>query len=206
MRLSVLPAALAAALFCLPEAAAEPVAESTRIALQAGWRLAPNARFGELADAAGHPLVGPSAGGPGVLGVFGYRTSRQLEIALEIGWATETFGFEDSTLSLTHMPLAVAARWAPWPGDLLPYFGGGVGYFLNFFSGGPIGSLESHGGGPFALAGVSWQLADRFGLIAEYRLGLARVELPGLGWMQTGGNWFCLGAQYAFAPERRRLK
>ena len=87
----------------------------------------------------------------------------------------------------------------------MPYVGAGVGYFLNFIAASPVGSLESHGVGPFALLGASFDLSDRVALVAEYRIAFSRVSIPGLAPLQTGGNWFLVGAQLAFAPEERLL-
>jgi hypothetical protein len=176
------------------------------MAVQAGWRWVPNGRFEAQARDSGHPLAGSSPGGPSILGVFAYRPTLDLETAIEVGWASERFVFaEGPAMQLSHVPVAVAARWAPSVGRFSPYLGGGLGYFLNFFSGGPLGTAESHGAGPFFLAGAALDVTDRVAFTAEYRLAFARVGLPGLGSLQTGGSQLQLGVQIAFPPEDRRL-
>jgi opacity protein-like surface antigen len=182
-----------------------PVEDGGRIAVQAGWHYTLNGRFAELAGAAGHPLDRPSAGGPAVMAVFAYRPTLELEISLEFGYSHERFAFRDTALELTTLPVAVAARYALVVGPITPYLGGGVGYFLNFVSASPVGSLESHGAGPMVIAGASFDVGERIALVAEYRIAFARVSIPGLAPLQTGGNWFLLGAQISFAPEEKRL-
>lgn len=197
---------LACLLLAARPARAEPVEDGGRIGLQVGWRYTLNGRFAELAAAAGHPLAHAPAGGPAALAVFAYRPKLALEVSLEAGFARERFRFAESPpMDLWTMPVDVALRYAIVAGAITPYLGGGFGYFLNFVSSGPVGSLESHGTGPFALAGVSIDVSERLALLAEYRIAFARVAIPGLGPVQTGGNWFLLGAQVAFAPEPRRL-
>jgi hypothetical protein len=197
---------LVLALHSAVPASARPVEGATRIGLQGGYRYVPNGRFAELAGEAGHPLATPSLGGPAVLGVFGYRPMETLEVALELGWVFQRFHFEDGqTMQLNQLPVSFALRWAPWPGTAFPYLVGGAGYFLNFLSGGPAGSLESHAAAPFGGAGVSFELADRVSAFAEYRFSVARVEVTGLGYLHTGGNLFMLGIELSFAAEEKRL-
>ncbi len=183
----------------------EPVENGGRIAVLAGWHYTLNGRFAELVRDAGYPLDRASPGGPAVVAVFAYRPKLELEISLELGYSHERLAFRDTAMELTTMPLAVAARYALIAGPITPYLGGGISYFLNFISASPVGSLESHGVGPFFIAGASFDVGDRLALIAEYRIAFARVSVPGLAPLQTGGNWFLLGAQISFRPEEKRL-
>lgn len=188
-------------------AAAVPGQGTTRIGLQLGWRYQPNGRFLEWASSSRHPLTGASPGGPSLLGVFGYRVLPELEVAIELGFGAERFRFrDDPAMTLEQMPVTLAVRWAPWGGALYPYLGAGYGYFLNFFSNAPGGTKESHGAGPTVLAGAVYDVTPRVSLVAEYRFAYCRVELTDLGYLQTGGSTFFLGAHVAFPPEDRRLK
>ncbi len=186
-------------------ARATPNEDSTRIAVGAGWRYQPNARFGEWASGYGTPLLGPSPGGPGVLATFGYQALPNLEVSMDVGLFEERFAFADRTMGLTNVPITVNVRYFPWQAQLSPYVGLGAGYFLNFVSDSPKGGMESHGSGPLAILGAVLELSQRWSMVVEYRLGLARVELPGVGYLQTGGNTLVLGAQMSFPPEVRRL-
>lgn len=179
--------------------------EGARIGFQVGWHYTLNGRFAELAAAAGHPLARSSPGGPAALAVFGYRPKLPLEVSIELGIAHERFLFPGAPMELWTAPVDLAVRYALATGAVTPYLGGGYGYFLNFVSSGPVGSLESHAAGPFAVAGVAIDVSERVALVAEYRLAFARAAIPGLAPIQTGGNWFLVGAQVAFAPEPRRL-
>ncbi len=184
----------------------EPVEEGGRIALQAGWRYTLNGRFAELVAASGQPLAGPPRGGPAALAVFGYRLKLALEVAIELGLAREEVDFASAApMVVWTVPVDLAFRYSVVTGPITPYLGVGFGYFLNFVSSGPVGSLESHTAGPFAVVGVSVDVSERVALVAEYRLAFARASIPGLAPLQTGGNWFSVGAQISFPPESRRL-
>lgn len=187
-------------------AAGEVVEEGTRIAAQGGWRYAPNASFSERARALETPLAREPAGGPSLQLVFGYRVLASLEIAVELGFSHERFAFEgiDAT-SLTQVPLLLAARWYPaGRHTLTPYFGGGIGYFLNFFSGG-LGEIESHTTGPYVLAGLRLGVGERVGLLAEARGAWASADLGSLGSLHVGGISVLVGAELSFAPEKRTM-
>lgn len=193
-----------AALLLIPLAVgAAPVDGASRIAVQAGWNYAPNARFEQQARAAGKPLAASSPGGPTVLGVFGYRPLEQLEVAIEIGYTYERFEFAGGpTTEISRIPLLLAFRYTPAVfGNLWPYLGGGGGYFLNFVGNGPHGGLETHGAGPVFIAGAGFDLTERIALTAEYRLAFARVGMPGVGFFNVGGNFLLIGAQYGFPPD-----
>jgi hypothetical protein len=200
---------LIGALHAAGPASAQVVEEGTRVAAQGGWRWAPNGGFAERARALGMPLTGTPRGGPSMLLVFGYRPLASLEIAAEIGYAHERFDFTGGeSLSLTQVPLLVAARFYPWSGGLTPYFGGGIGYFLNFMDG--IEAFESHTSGPFLLAGLSLGVGERLAVFAEARGAFIVAELGApaglaLGTLQTGGVSLMLGAQFSFPPEKREL-
>lgn len=183
-----------------------PAEDTTRIALLGGWRYQPNARFGELAGAAGYPLSGPSAGGPSLLGIFAYRPLAEVEVALELGWAYERWRFEGGgELTLNQMPITLAVRWSPLQSWIYPYIGAGYGYLLNFFAG-ENSPPESHGSGPTLLAGAALELSERFSVVVEYRYTHCRAKLGELGALQAGANSFMFGLQLAFPPEDRRLK
>ncbi len=179
--------------------------EGTRIAVQGGWRYAFNTRFMEQARDSGFPLSSRSLGGPSLLAVFGYRVRLDTELSIELGWSREAFKFDEApTLTLNNVPVLIAVRWSPWPGAINPYVGGGVGYFLNFFDGGPTSAGESHTGGPVVMVGLSVDLGERLSLVAEYRLAFARAEVSRLGYVQVGGNTLAIGLQLAFAPDKGR--
>ncbi|MBI5547049.1 MAG: outer membrane beta-barrel protein [Deltaproteobacteria bacterium] len=214
MKLPAAPILLAAAALLLgglatPATAwAVPPEDTTRIALQAGWRLQPNARFGEWAAKNGYPLSGTSPGGPALLAVFGYRPMSELEVSLEIGWAWERFQFVDAKpMQLNQLPITAAVRWAPLGGSTIyPYLGAGYGYLLNFLTDAPGGSVESHSSTPLLMAGAVFDITDRVSIVAEYRFAFSRIAIANLGFMQAGGNTFFVGAHLAFPPEDRRLK
>jgi hypothetical protein len=194
---------LALGLLTLPGAAlANPPEESTRIAVAGGWRYQPNTRFAEWTSIYGTPLQRASPGGPGGLLTFGYQVQPEIDVSLDVGLFTESFAFDGHSMSLTNVPLTLSVRWMPINARISPYLGAGIGYFLNFVSDSPVGSQESHGAGPMGILGALFEVTERWSLVAEYRLGLARVEIPGLGYLQTGGNTLVVGAQFSFAPER----
>ncbi|MGI5863449.1 MAG: hypothetical protein ACOX6T_15535 [Myxococcales bacterium] len=187
-------------------AAGETVEEGTRIAAQAGWRYAPNASFSKTARALETPLAHEPVGGPSLQLVFGYRVLASLEIAVELGLAYERFELEGlDAAGLTHAPLLIAARWYPaGRHTVTPYFGGGLGYFLNFFSGG-LGTFESHTSGPFVVAGLRVGAGERVGLLAEARGAWATADLGSLGSLHVGGVSVLVGAELSFPQEKRTL-
>jgi outer membrane protein W len=202
---------LARLLACVSgEAVAVQPEDTGRIGLMFGWRYQPNARFNELATMNGYPITGASPGGPTVLAAFGYRALDQLEVAIEVGYAHESFKFTnvDKPFQLNQIPLTIAVRWAPFQWRFYPYIGAGFGYLLNFFSDPPppASYLESNGSGPVGIIGVTGDIWDRVSLVIEYRYTYSRVQLGDLGAMQVGGNSFFIGVQLAFPPEDRRLK
>lgn len=192
-----------AAILILPiTATAAPVDGGSRIAVQAGWNYVPNARFEQQAREAGSPLAASSYGGPSVLGIFGYRPLEHLEVAIELGYTHEQFRFEGGpNTQISRIPVLIAARYTPFVSDFWPYLGAGGGYFLNFISNGPKGSLESHGAGPVLIAGAGFDLTERIALTAEYRLAFVRVGMPGVGFFNAGGNFLLVGVQYGFPPD-----
>jgi len=186
-------------------ARAELQEDTTRVALQVGYRYQPNARFAEWAELTGHPLAKQSSGGPSLLGVFAYRPLQDVEVSLEIGWTYETFEFlEGKALVFNQLPITLSVRYTPFTTQYFyPYIGAGFGYFLNFFSDAPGGTPESHGQGPVLIAGGVFDLSKRFSVYVEYRYSLCRVELLDLGYMQVGGNQFFLGIQLNFPPDTK---
>ena len=193
----------------LPGAAqAVPAEDTTRIALQAGWRYQPNGRFAEWTAMSGYPMTSKITGGPTLLFIFAYRPMPEIEVALEVGWAFERFSFENAKpMQLNQIPITAAVRYAPFAGSIFPYVGVGYGYMLNFFTDAPGGTVESHGSTPVLIAGGSLELSDRISINLEYRYTLCRVELTNLGYMQAGGNSLYLGVSLAFPPEdKRRIK
>lgn len=207
LRHAIASALLVALLAAARAAGAEPVDQGSRIAGLVGWRYVPNARFEAQAREAGRPLARSSPGGPSVWAVFGYRPRLDLEVAIDVGWAYERFEPAGvPPLVLHQLPVGIGLRWAPLSlGPVYPYLGGGLAYFLNFFSGGPAGGLESHAQGPVFLVGGVFDVSDRVALVAEYRLALARAAVPGLGFAQVGGNALTVGVQVAFEPEPQRF-
>ena len=199
--------ALSLAALMPSRATALPAQHTTRLALQGGWRYQPNARFAELAAVNGHASTGPSNGGPAFLLTFGYRPLPALEVAIELGYAYEQFGFAgEKPMQLSQLPIAIALRYAPWGGRLYPYAGVGYGYVLNFFQDAPGGGVESHGSGPTVLVGAALEVGKEVSVFAEYRYTYCRVGVANLGFMQAGGSGFFLGVQLAFPPEDDRLQ
>jgi outer membrane protein W len=207
-RLAGAAAALALTIWAPATAHAQVVAEGTRVGVQGGWRYAPNASFEKRVKASGHPLTSSPIGGPQVQGVFGYRLSDAVEVAIELGYSRETFEVVDGPLTMSQMPVLIALRWFPLQGrfGLEPYLGGGAGYFLNFFDGDENGSFEAHAQGGFVMAGATLALTQRISLIGELRYAYAESHLNDLGWLQVGGASGYLGVQIAFPPEPQGLQ
>ncbi len=183
-------------------ALAVPVDGGSRIGVQAGWNYNFNSRFEQQASAAGNPLASSPIGGPSVLATFAYRPLEKLEVAIELGYTFEQLEFAGGpTTQISRIPILLAGRYTPWVGKFWPYVGAGGGYFLNFIANGPEGSLESHGAGPVLIAGAGFDLTDRISLTAEYRLAFVRIGMPGVGFLNTGGNFLLFGAQYSFPPD-----
>jgi hypothetical protein len=188
-------------------AGAEPVDGGTRVAVAAGWQLIPNARFLAQASESGHPLAGPSPGGPSIVSTFAYRPRLDTEVSVELGFAFERFRFSDGTaMEVSHLPLLLMTRWSPIVGPITAYVGVGGGYVLNFASGSPVGPVETHGAGPFLAVGALFDLSARLAFVAEYRIGFARVELPGVGFFNSVGSNLLVGVHVAFPPEDNRLR
>ena len=203
----VFASALCLAALAPSGARALPPENTTRIALEAGWRYQPNARFAEWAAINGHTSTGQSSGGPALIATFGYRPLAEIEVAIEIGFAYERYGFlGEKPMELNQLPITLSVRYTPFTGSIYPYVGLGYGYVLNFFTDAPGGGIESHGSGPTALLGVAFEVSKRVSILAEYRYTYCRVEVGNLGYLQAGGNGFYVGVQLAFPPEDNRLQ
>lgn len=186
---------------------AEPVESSSRIAAMGGWQVLFNARFLDQAAESGHPLEGPSKGGPAFLGTFGYRPFSELEVAIELGFSLDRYKFlSGESMTASHFPLQILFRYSPFQlGPLTPYAGLGGGYLLNFFDKTPLGPIESHGAGPILCVGLMTDPARKYSFVAEFRMGFVRVELPGIGFINTAGPSLLLGVQINFPPEDKTL-
>ncbi len=207
---TVFASALCLALAALAPASARaiPQENTTRLGFQAGYRYQPNARFLEWAAINGYQSTGSITGGPSFVLSFGYRPLAELEVAIELGYAFEQFGFEGlRPMQLHQVPVNLALRYAPLAlGPFYPYVGFGYGYLLNFFQDAPGKAVESHGSGPTGIVGATLELSKTVSVFVEYRYTYCRTEIENLGYMQVGGNGFFLGAQVAFPPEDNRLK
>ena len=187
-------------------AAAAPPTESTRIVLNGGWRYTPNATFERQASANGYPIVGPPIGGPGALLTFAYQYSESMDIAIEVGFGAEHYKFAGAwpDLWLEQAPLLVDVRY--WFGNwsfASAYVGGGAGYLLNFWVGGPFTYAEAHTVSPVVLVGLVIPLLEPWSLVIEDRETLARSLAGTVGFAQVGGNTFTIGVQYSLGPQTK---
>ncbi|MBR2979936.1 MAG: hypothetical protein IKC51_08400 [Myxococcaceae bacterium] len=197
--------------FALAEPAAKPpgqsvVTDGTRLAFLAGYRYWPQGKFENSATGAGYLLERRALGGPQFAFDFGYRVSRNWDVAIEMSFTWESIDFVGGATSHSSLPLMFVGRFLPWPGRFDPFVGIGAGYVLNFYSGGRLGYLESHSMG--AMAGISffYALTKRASLIAELRFTYAVSEMsePFRSRM-SGGLALLVGAQWSFAPANQSL-
>ncbi|MGC4114266.1 MAG: hypothetical protein QM765_06540 [Myxococcales bacterium] len=193
----------------LPSSAqAVPDENTTRLGFQGGWRYQPNARFLEWAAINGHTSTGSLTGGPAFQLSFGYRPLSELEVALEVGYAFEQYGFAgEKAMQLHQLPLMIAVRYTPFATSFFyPYIGAGFGYLLNFFQDAPGKAVESHGQAPAGILGGVFEVSKTVSVFVEYRYTYCRVEVQNLGYLQVGGNAFYVGLQVNLAAEDNRLK
>jgi hypothetical protein len=193
---------LIAALLSTTTANATPLLDSTRLAIEVGWRYTPNVTFARQARENGYPITTPDRGGPAVLATFAYQFKETLEIAIEVGYSAENYRLIGAPeLLLQQIPVLVDGRW--WfasVGDFSFYAGFGGGYLLNYWTGGPIGFTEADTTTPVFILGMTVALSKTISLIIEDRETLARSVAETVGYAQVGGNMLTIGLHYSFPP------
>ena len=195
-----------AGLLIAANAAATPITESTRIVVNAGWRYTPNATFERQASNNGYALAGPAIGGPAGLLTFAYQYSQVMDIAIEVGFGAQRLKFSGGApdLWLEQVPLLIDVRY--WFADwrwASAYVGGGAGYLLNFWVGGPFTYSEAHTVSPVVILGLVIPVCDAWSLVVEDRETLARSIAGTVGAAQVGGNTLTIGVQYSLGPATK---
>ncbi len=185
--------------------AAAPIVESTRIALNVGWRYTPNATFAQQASTNGYPLAGTPVGGPAALLTFAYEFTERFEVAIELGYNAERFTLVGAPpLTLSSVPILVDFRWwfASWQ-RVAFYAGAGAGYLMNFWTGGPTAYFEAPTATPVLMLGMAIALNETLAVVIEDRETLARVLAENVGMAQVGGNTLTVGLHYSLGVSTR---
>ncbi len=181
-------------------AAARPDEDTTSAGFLLGPRYVPHGHFLQEAANSGDPVQSSSPwNGIGMVS-FGYKPEAYLHVALEVGYAFDSFKLKSGNLGITSVPVVASARFAPWAWQLYPYAGVGGGYMLNFFSGVPSGEKENHTYSGHVLVGLAYDITRQWTIYLEDRYALSLPDVVPIGELQTGGNMILLGLNFVFAP------
>jgi hypothetical protein len=207
VRLSLSCALSVSILLASVSAHARPDEETTTVGILLGPRYVPHGHFEDEAAGSGTPVLSSTPwNGMGMVS-FGYNPYVYLHVSLEVGYGFDSFTLQTgmlktntSTIGITSVPIVASVRITPWGGALYPYFGGGGGYMLNFFSGAPSGEEENHTYSGHFMAGVAYEITKQWTVYAEDRFAISTPDIVPIGELQTGGNMILLGVNFVFAP------
>jgi opacity protein-like surface antigen len=174
-----------------------------RIAVQGGYRWTPNAEFMKRAAALGHPVEGGMPGGPQFSASFGYAPLDWIEATIDVFVGFENFRLQDlEQFTSTTYGALLGVRFAkmdfPFRG-LVPYFGAQLGPVLSFITGKSIAGNERLNTGYSINAGLTFRVADRWGIGLDARYLFSRGEVPDIATIDAGGLWVSLSITY-FIP------
>jgi opacity protein-like surface antigen len=169
----------------------------SRVALQGGYKWAPNGSFVNQAATDGHPLKGSMPGGPQFSASFGYAPLEWLEATIDVFIGFEGFtldGLERFTSTTYGALLGVRVGRMDFPvRGLLPYLGFQLGPALSFLTSKSIASAEKLNTGYSINAGLTYRFADKwgFGLDARYLFADGAMLLPDGNTLtlNAGGLW-----------------
>ena len=174
-----------------------------RVAVQGGYRWTPNAEFMRRAGEALHPVVGSMPGGPQFSASFGYAPLDWVEVTIDVFAGFESFrleGLEQFTSTTYGGLLGVRFVKMDFPvRGLIPYAGFQLGPVLSFLTGGSIVGTERFNTGYAINAGLTFRLADRWGVGFDARYMFARGDVPEIATIDAGGLWVSLSITY-FIP------
>ena len=174
--------------------------DSTTAGILLGPRYVPHGHFEQEAAGSHDPVLSDSPwSGVGMV-TFGYKPEVYLHVALEVGYAFDSFKLQSGTLGITSVPVVATVRFTPFAWQLYPYAGAGGGYMLNFFSGVPSGERENHTYSGHALLGIAFDITRQWTVFAEDRYAISLPDIVPIGELQTGGNMILLGVNFVFAP------
>lgn len=168
-----------------------------RVAVQAGYKWAPNGQFVNQAARDGYPLKGSMPGGPQASASFGYAPTSWLEATIDLFVGFEGFtldGLERFSSTTYGALLGVRVGKMDFPvHGLLPYLGAQLGPALSFVTSKSIAGVEKLNTGYSINAGLTYRFADKWGvgLDARYLFADGAIPLPDGNTLSinAGGLW-----------------
>ncbi len=196
-------ACLLAACPSFADEAARSLEGMGRVAVQGGYRWTPNADFKRRAEAQGHPVEAGLTGGPQFSASFGYAPLDWVEATIDVFVGFENFRVKDfEEFTSTTYGALLGVRFAkmdfPFRG-VVPYFGAQLGPVLSFITSKSTPGSERLNTGYSINAGLTFRVADRWGIGFDARYMFARGDVPEIATIDAGGLWISLSVTY-FIP------
>lgn len=174
-----------------------------RVAVQAGYRWTPNGEFMRRAADLGHAVEGGMNGGPQFSASFGYAPFDWLEATIDVFGGFELFrlqGLEQFTSTTYGALLGVRFAKMDFPvRGLVPYFGAQLGPVLSYITSKSTPPTERFNTGYSINAGLTFRVADRWGIGFDVRYLFARGDVHEVATVAAGGLWGSLSVTY-FIP------
>lgn len=173
-----------------------------RVAVLGGYRWAPNEPFRNRAAELETPVVGKMPGGPQFSASFGYAPTDWIEASIDVFGGFESFSmtkYDDFTSVTYGALLGARLEKMDFPvRGLLPYLGVQIGPTLSFVTGKIKGNVEKLNTGISINAGLTFRIADKWGIGFDVRYLFASGGVPDMNYasLNAGGLWGSLSITY----------